>query len=80
MKVAKKEVDTAVSLIDSMTGKFKPSKYHDTYNDDLMKVIKKKAKGKKVTVRSKKAPKPTKVKDLMTLLKKSINEKKKKAA
>jgi DNA end-binding protein Ku len=80
VKIAAKEVDTAVTLIDSMTAKFKPSKYKDTYNEDLMKVIKKKAKGKKTTVRAKKAPKPTKAKDIMTLLKKSISEKKKSAA
>lgn len=79
VKVSKKEVDTAISLIESMTKKFKPAQYKDTYNEDLMKVIEKKAKGKKVSVRSKKAPKPTKVKDLMTLLQKSINQKKKAA-
>src|SRR5690606_36907231 len=79
VKVSKKEVDTAISLSESMTTKFKTAQYKDTYDEDLMKVIEKKAKGKKVSVRSKKAPKPTKVKDFMTLLQKSINQKKKAA-
>ena len=39
-----KELDMAVTLVDSMSGKWNPEAYHDQYRDDLMKWIEKKAK------------------------------------
>ncbi|MBK7428134.1 MAG: hypothetical protein IPI60_14470 [Saprospiraceae bacterium] len=48
---SEKELDMAMSIIDQLTEKFDPSKYKDTYKDELMKLIKKKAatpKGKKL--------------------------------
>ena len=48
--ISKKELDMAMTIIDQLTDKFEPEKYKDTYKDELLKVIKKKAaaKGKKV--------------------------------
>jgi len=75
------ELKMAISLIDQLSGKFDISKYKNTYSDELMKVIKAKAKGVKV-----KEPKlkvvHTKTKDLMEQLKASLNPgtKKKKAS
>lgn len=65
------ELKMAVSLISSLTAKFDIKKYKDTYSGELMKVIKAKAKGKKL-----KEPKlkivHSKGKDLMEQLKASL--------
>lgn len=50
IKIEKKELDMALTIIDQLTEKFEPEKYKDTYKDELMKVIRKKSrepKGKK---------------------------------
>ncbi len=52
--VSGKELDLATSLIESLAGDWKPSKYKDTYTDALMAVIKRKQKGEDVHV----APEP----------------------
>ncbi|MGN6247819.1 MAG: Ku protein [Ginsengibacter sp.] len=73
------ELKMAVTLIDQLTGKFDISKYKDTYNEELLKLIHDKAKGKKV-----KAPEMkvvhSKTQDLMDQLKASLEEKRKKAS
>jgi DNA end-binding protein Ku len=40
--VQKKEIDLAAKLIDGMTAKWSPSKYHDEYRDVLLKLIQRK--------------------------------------
>ena len=52
LKITKKELDMALSIIDQLTEKFDPSKYKDTYKAELIKMIKKKAAAKP----AKKAP------------------------
>lgn len=82
-KFSAKEIKMAEELIDGMTGKWKPDQYKDTYNDDIMKIIKLKIKageGKEVDLGE--IPKAEKgntgvVVDLMPLLKKSLEDKKK---
>lgn len=44
--ISKKELDMAMSIIDQLTEEFDPSKYKDTYKDDLIKMIKEKSKAK----------------------------------
>ena len=77
-KVAKKEIDMALSLIDQYTEKFDFSKYKDVYNDQLMKIIDKKSSGKKTAVR-KLETKATPAKDLMAQLKASLEKKQKRS-
>lgn len=72
--VSAKEVDLAVSLIKQLDYKFNPKDFKDTYISELKKIIEQKAKGKKVTPKGKK-PKNTTSKNLMELLKKSVNSK-----
>lgn len=78
-KVAKKEVDMALSLIEQYTTKFDPEKYKDVYNNQLLKIIKDKAAGKKPKV-EKIDDTPTPAKDLMSKLKDSLDKKKKSKA
>jgi DNA end-binding protein Ku len=77
--VKEKEIELALTLIDQWTTKFDPEKYKDTYIEDLKKIIDQKAKGRQPKAKGK-APQPTKVVDMMGLLKKSLKEKKSKAA
>src|SRR2546427_9527150 len=74
--VGKREMNMAKSLIDSMSSKWNPSKYHDDYREALMEVIEEKveAGGKEVEEKPKKPPKPTKVIDLVSVLQKSLEE------
>jgi len=61
-------------LIDSMSAKWNPEKYHDEYREALMEVIEKKveAGGKEIEEKPKAKPKPTKVIDLVEVLQQSL--------
>jgi DNA end-binding protein Ku len=73
------EMKMAITLINQLTGKFDISKYKDTYNDELLKLIKAKSSGKKTKVPSMKVV-HSKTKDLMDQLKASLDVKRKKSA
>lgn len=73
------ELKMAISLINQLTGKFDPSKYKDTYTEELLKLIKAKAKGGK-TPRPQLKVVHNKTKDLMGQLKASLTAKRKKAS
>src|SRR6516164_2380705 len=72
-----KELEMAKMLISSLEADFEPAKYHDTYRDNLQKMIEAKIEGKKVveTPEAKVAP----VIDIMEALKRSLAEKRKPA-
>jgi DNA end-binding protein Ku len=76
VEVGKREMNMAKSLIDSMSAKWNPEKYHDDYREALMEVIEEKveAGGKEIEEKPKKAPKPTKVIDLVSVLQKSLEQ------
>ncbi len=69
---SKEELQMAETLIEQLASKFDPSKYKNTYNDDLLKIIKAKAKGKTKKVTEKAEP-ISKASDLMAQLKASLN-------
>jgi DNA end-binding protein Ku len=75
-EVGKREMNMARSLIESMTSKWEPKKYKDDYRQALMEVIEEKveAGGKEIEEKPRKAPKPTKVIDLVSVLQKSLEE------
>lgn len=89
-KYSPKELQMAESLIDGMTAEWDPRKYKDTYYDDIMKRVKQKIKsGKSHVIEDTDVDvekvEPTKVIDLLPLLKQSLAQKgkgggKKKAA
>jgi DNA end-binding protein Ku len=80
--LSKQELDMAMKLIQQQTKTFKPKDYSDTYTDEIKAIIKRKAKGKKISMPEEKNPKSPKVHDIMDLLKKSLKKpaKKKKIA
>jgi DNA end-binding protein Ku len=73
-ELGKREMNMAKSLIDSMSAKWNPEKYKDDYREALMEVIEEKveAGGKEIEEKPKKAPKPTKLIDLVSVLQKSL--------
>jgi DNA end-binding protein Ku len=72
-KVQPKELDMAERLVEDMTlKKWDPTEYHDTYRDDLMKLIEQKAEGKLKAVRKTKAAPKAEVIDFAALLEKSL--------
>src|SRR5215475_11562578 len=76
--VKDKELAMAKMLISSLEAEFEPQKYHDTYRENLQKMIEAKVEGKKVVETP--TPHIAPVIDIMEALKKSLAEKRKPAA
>ncbi|WP_353135045.1 Ku protein [Pseudopedobacter sp.] len=55
--ISKKELDVALALIKQYTSEFNINSYKDTYSDELLKIIKAKAKGKRPTIKKLKVKK-----------------------
>lgn len=74
LEPGKREMDMAKALVDSMSSKWNPEKYHDDYREALLEVIEEKveAGGKEIEEKPKKAPTPTKVIDLVAILQQSL--------
>jgi DNA end-binding protein Ku len=74
LAAGKREMDMARALVESMTSKWNPEKYHDDYREAVMKVIEEKVEhgGEDIAEKPKKAPKPTKVIDLVSVLQQSL--------
>lgn len=74
VEVQKREMDMAMALIEQLTEDFKPDKYHDTYQDELLRVIHEKVEGKEPEA-GEPAPEPMgAAPDLVALLKASLEE------
>ena len=69
-KLPPQEVELAKSLVQHLAGPFKPSEFHDSYRENIERLIEQKQRGKPVsaTARPKRAP----VIDLMEALKRSL--------
>ena len=76
LEVGKREMVMAKALIESMTSKWNPEKYHDDYREAVMKVIEEKVEhgGEEIEEKPRKAPKPTKVIDLVSVLQQSLDK------
>ena len=68
----------AIKLVENMKAPWAPSSYEDNYYEEVMKLINKKIKGKKVHTSKtpSKAQESSNVADLMPLLRKSLEDKK----
>lgn len=71
-KVTKKEIDTAILLIDQLTTEFDPAKYTDEYRTALLDLIQAKREGEQLVTATDK-PVPNNVTDLMAALQASID-------
>lgn len=79
-KTKSKEMDMASKLIEQLTEKFDISSYKDEYTAKLMKIIKDKAKGKKPAATKLKVVHKQAGDDLMSMLKASLETKKRKSS
>jgi len=75
--VREKELELAKTLINSLAEDFQPEKYHDTYRDNLQKMIEAKVEGRKVVETP--TPHVAQVVDIMEALRRSLAEKRKPA-
>jgi DNA end-binding protein Ku len=71
-KPAKREVEMAEKLIDSLTRDFDPAAYRDEYREELMALIERKAEGKEIVTPEAAEPEATQAPDLMAALEESI--------
>ena len=79
VKIKPAEMNMAVQLIEQLTTNFDISRYKDTYNDKLLKLIMAKAKGKK-PAEAKMEVVHSRSRDLMEQLKESLSAPKQKAS
>ena len=72
-KVTDKELELALKLVEQLTDDFDPAAFKDDYMAAIKKVIKAKAAGKNIRIAEPKEEKTATVKDLMQMLKKSLD-------
>ncbi|MBK5483519.1 Ku protein [Peribacillus sp. TH16] len=71
--IVKKEIDTAILLIDQLTTTFDPTKYNDDYRTALLELIESKKTGQKTITAKTKVTVSNNVTDLMEALQASID-------
>jgi DNA end-binding protein Ku len=79
-KITEKELALAMQLVEQLTEKFNPAAFKDTYITELKKIIKAKAAGKQIRIADEPKKATGAVKDLMEILKQSLNTSSKKRA
>ena len=74
LEAGKREKEMAKALVDSMTSKWDPEKYHDDYREALLEVIEEKVEsgGKEIEEKPKPKKESTKVIDLVAVLQESL--------
>jgi len=73
-KFSPQERKLAGQLIDTLSAKFDPKKFHDEYKSNLQKLIEQKQKGERVTAPKRERPVP--LSNILDALRKSLAEKK----
>jgi DNA end-binding protein Ku len=73
VEVTKRELDIAKQLVESLAGPFDSSKYHDTYRQDVLDLIERKAAGEEIAVQPATDEEEEPVPDLMAALKASLD-------
>jgi DNA end-binding protein Ku len=69
----RRQLSMAIDLIEAMTGTWRPADYRDSYTERVKKLVESKRTGKEVVV-TEEAPEPTKVDDLVSALRASVEE------
>jgi DNA end-binding protein Ku len=73
VQVTDRELDIAKQLVESLAGPFDSSKYHDTYRQDVLDLIERKAAGEEIAVQPAADEEEEPVPDLMAALKASLD-------
>lgn len=72
---SEQELQITLMLIKQLGAHFQAQQFHDTYSEELSRVIKARAKGQELSrTPLPPAPSPTSMRDLMTMLKKSLEQ------
>jgi DNA end-binding protein Ku len=71
--LTEREMTMAISLVESMSGPFEPEKYHDTYREEVLALIERKAEGLELEAPTTTAPSANVV-DLMAALEQSVKD------
>jgi DNA end-binding protein Ku len=69
-----KELQIAKQLVESLAGPFEPEKYRDTYRDEVLALIERKAAGEEIAVQPVAEEEPAAVPDLMAALQASLDQ------
>jgi DNA end-binding protein Ku len=67
-----RELAIAKQLVESLSGPFEPDKYHDTYREQVLGLIERKAAGEEIAVQEAPPEEPAPVPDLMAALQASL--------
>jgi DNA end-binding protein Ku len=70
---SKRELDIAKQLVDSLAGDFEPERYHDSYREQVVDLIERKAAGEEIAVQPAAEEEEEPVPDLMAALKASLD-------
>jgi DNA end-binding protein Ku len=73
VKTTDRELDIAKQLVESLSGRFQPDKYHDAYREDVLELIERKAAGEEIAVQPPREEDEAPVPDLMSALKASLD-------
>jgi DNA end-binding protein Ku len=73
VEVTDRELDIAKQLVESLAGPFDASKYHDTYRQEVLDLIERKAAGEEIAVQPATDEEEEPVPDLMAALKASLD-------
>ncbi|MFK8845066.1 Ku protein [Streptomyces sp. Ac-502] len=71
-KIPDRELKTAVQLVEALSTAWRPEEYHDTYQEQVRRLIEAKRKGETVE-KAQEAPESTNVVDLMSALQASVD-------
>ena len=74
IQTTERERTIACQLVESLAGGFEPEKYRDTYREEVMSLIERKAQGEEIAVQPTVPDRPTEVPDLMSALQASLAE------
>ena len=73
VEVRDREVDIAKQLVESLSSAFEPDKFRDTYRDEVLALIERKASGEEIAVQPARDEEAEPVPDLMAALKASLD-------
>ncbi|HEV7162596.1 MAG TPA: Ku protein [Solirubrobacteraceae bacterium] len=72
IKTTKRELDIAKQLVDSLAGDFEPERYSDSYREEVLALIERKAQGEEIAVQPAAEEVAAPAPDLMSALKASL--------
>src|ERR671938_1215440 len=71
--ISDRELSIAKQLVESLSGEFEPDKYQDTYREEVLALIERKAAGEEIAVQPAREEEEEPVPDLMAALKASLD-------